>query len=63
MDSAIHWINLYPVNGAIGFPNTVEPNGENVAVLTGDRVNAGFCYKKIYGRFAARPKKVAVITR
>ena len=22
MDSAIHWINLYPGNSAIGFPNT-----------------------------------------
>ena len=21
-DSVIHWINLYPVDGAIGFPNT-----------------------------------------
>jgi len=22
VDNAIHWINLYPLNGAIGFPNT-----------------------------------------
>ena len=22
MDSTIHWINLYPVDGAIGFPNS-----------------------------------------
>ena len=22
LDSAIHWINLYPVDKAIGFPNT-----------------------------------------
>ena len=22
VDSAIHWINLYPVNSAIGFPKT-----------------------------------------
>ena len=22
VDSAIHWINLYPLNNAIGFPNT-----------------------------------------
>ena len=22
LDSAIQWINLYPVNSAIGFPNT-----------------------------------------
>ena len=23
VDSVIHWINLYPVNNAIGFSNTV----------------------------------------
>jgi len=22
LDSAVHWINLYPVDNAIGFPNT-----------------------------------------
>ena len=25
VDNAIHWINLYPVDKAIDFPNTVEP--------------------------------------
>ena len=42
------WIALSnPVEGAVGFPNTVEPrntvtNGKYLAVLTGDRVNEGF---------------------
>ena len=30
--------------------------------LTGDRINEGFFYKEMYGRFAG-PKKVAAITR
>ena len=30
---------------------------KNLAVLTGGRVNEGFFYKKMYGRFARRPKK------
>ena len=34
-----------------------------LAVLTGDCINEGLFYKKMYGRFAERPKKVAVITR
>ena len=25
VDNASHWINLYPVDNAIDFPNTVEP--------------------------------------
>ena len=53
------------------FRNTVEPReygrhqrANDLAVLTGDRVNEGFFfYKKVCGRFAGRPKQVAVITR
>ena len=30
---------------------------KKLAVLTGDRINEGFFYKKMYGRFARRPKK------
>ena len=31
---------------------------KNLAVLAGDRINEGFFfYKKMYGRFAGRPKK------
>jgi len=26
LDSAIHWINLYPVDNANGFPNTYPPD-------------------------------------
>ena len=36
---------------------------KNLAVLTGGRIKEGFFYKKVYGRFARRPKKMAVITR
>ena len=28
-----------------------------LAVLTGDRINEGLFYKKMYGRFAEQPKK------
>ena len=52
------------------FRNTVEPReygrhlwANDLAVLTGDRINERFFHKKIYGRFAGRPKQVAVITR
>jgi len=53
------------------FRNTVEPReygrhqwANDLAVLTGDRINEGFFfYKKMYGRFAGRPKQVAIITR
>ena len=31
-----------------------------MAVLTGDLINEGFFYKKMYARFARRPQKVAV---
>ena len=31
---------------------------KNLAVLTGERINEGFFFhKKMYGRFAGRPKK------
>ena len=33
-----------------------------LAILTGDRINKGFFYKKLYSRFAGT-KKVAVISR
>ena len=33
-----------------------------LAVLTGDRINEGFFYKRMYGRFAGH-KKMAAITR
>ena len=29
----------------------------------GDRINEGFFYKKMYGRFAGQPKKEDIITR
>ena len=32
---------------------------KNLAVLMGDRINEGFFYNKMYGRFAGRPKKGA----
>ena len=48
------------------FRNTVEPReygrhqrANDLAVLTGDRINEGFFYKKVCGRFAGRPKQVA----
>ena len=28
VDNVIHWINLYPVNSAIGFPNTYPLEGD-----------------------------------
>ena len=28
VDSAIHWINFYPADSAIGFPNTYNPTFE-----------------------------------
>ena len=28
VDSAIHWINLYPLNSAIGFPSTYRLDGD-----------------------------------
>ena len=28
VDSAIHWINLYPEDNAVGFPNTYPPDGD-----------------------------------
>ena len=28
VDSAIHWINLYPLDGAIGFPSTYPLAGD-----------------------------------
>lgn len=28
MDSVIHWINLYPLDGAIGFPSTYRLDGD-----------------------------------
>ena len=44
--------------------NTVTNGPKKLAVLMGDRNNEGvFLYKKIYGRFSRRPKKVAVITK
>ena len=43
--------------------NSVTNGPTNLAVLAGDRINEGFFYKKMYGRFAGRPKKVAVIMR
>ena len=37
--------------------------GQNkLAVLTGDHINEGFFYKKMYGRFAGRIKKSGRIT-
>ena len=37
---------------------------KHLAVVRGDRINEFlFFNKKMYGRFAGRPKKVAVITR
>lgn len=36
---------------------------KNLAVLTDDCINQFFFYKKLYGRFAVQPKKVAIITR
>ena len=58
-------------NPVVPFRNTVEPCeygrhqwANDLAVLTGDRINEGFFfYKKVCGRFAGRPKQVAVITR
>ena len=35
---------------------------KNLSVLTGGRINEGFFYKT-YGRFARRPKKMAVNER
>ena len=29
---------------------------KHLGALTGDRINEGFFYKKMYGRFAERPK-------
>ena len=48
-----------------GTPLIRSPMGQNnLAVLRGDRINEGFFFfKKMHGRFARRPKKVAVITR
>ena len=28
VDNAIYWINLYPVDSAIGFPNTYRPDSD-----------------------------------
>ena len=28
VDNAIHWINLYPMDSAIGFPNTYRPDSD-----------------------------------
>ena len=28
VDSAIYWINLCPLDSAIGFPNSYPPNGD-----------------------------------
>ena len=58
-------------NPVVPFRNTVEPCeygrhqwANDLAVLTGDRINEGFFfYKKVCSRFAGRPKQVAVITR
>ena len=36
---------------------------KNLAVLTGDRINEGFFYNKMYGRLPGGQKKVAVIAR
>ena len=47
-----------------GNPLIRSPIGQKkLAVLTGDRINEGFFYKKMYGRFAWRPKNVVIITR
>ena len=40
--------------------NTVTNRQKKLAVLTGDLINEGFFYKKMYARFARRPQKVAV---
>ena len=51
------YIQWNPVNTLTDGPK------KKLAVLMDDRINEGFFYKKMYGRFARRPKKVAVITR
>ena len=38
MDSAVHWINLYSVNDAIGFPNTY-PLESNVWIALSNVLN------------------------
>ena len=38
VDNASHWINLYPVDNAIDFPNTVEPR------LSGPRLSGFLDY-------------------
>ena len=41
-----------------GTPLIQPPMGQkHLAVLTGDRISEVFFYKKMYGRFAERPKK------
>ena len=40
--------------------NTVTNRQKKLAVLTGDLINEGFFYKKMYARFARWPQKVAV---
>ena len=37
--------------------NTVTDGPKKLAVLTDDRINEGFFYKKMYGRFARWPNK------
>ena len=32
VDNAIHRINLYPLNSAIGFPNTYPLDGDGIAI-------------------------------
>ena len=47
-----------------GTPLMRSPMGQKkLAVLKDDHVNEGFFYKKMYGRFARRPKKRSRNTR
>ena len=41
VDNAIHWINLYPVDSAIDFPNTVVPR------LSGPRLSGLFLWSQV----------------
>ena len=33
LDSAIHWINCYPLDNEIGFPNTAKPPFTDTSLL------------------------------
>ena len=64
VDNAIHRINLYPLNSAIGFPNTYPRDGDGIAIhlLNNWGQNPIYLHQRQYGIGCAKQITIRNLT-